>query len=43
VPILRCCAQATGSAASLVVCRGDDAHLLHEDGSLERAGFDARA
>lgn len=36
-------AQATGSTASLVVCRGDDAHLLHEDGSLERAGFEAAA
>ena len=36
-------AQATGSAAKLVVCRGDDAHLLHEDGSLERAEFEAAA
>ncbi len=34
-------AQATGSAANLVVCRGDDAHLLHADGSLERAQFEA--
>ncbi|MGI8595240.1 MAG: NAD-binding protein [Solirubrobacteraceae bacterium] len=36
-------AQATGSAASLVVCRGDDAHLLHDDGRLERAAFEAAA
>ncbi len=36
-------AQATGSTANLVVCRGDDAHLLHDDGSLERAAFEASA
>jgi Trk K+ transport system NAD-binding subunit len=36
-------AQATGSAATRVVCRGDDAHLLHEDGQLERAPIAATA
>ena len=36
-------AQATGSPARHVVCRGDDAHLLHEDGRLERAAFEASA
>jgi len=30
-------AQATGSPARRVVCRGDDAHLLHGDGRLEPA------
>jgi hypothetical protein len=30
-------AQATGSAATRVVCHGDDAHLLHADGRLEAA------
>jgi voltage-gated potassium channel Kch len=36
-------AQATGSSATRVVCRGDDAHLLHDDGRLERAAFETAA
>jgi siroheme synthase (precorrin-2 oxidase/ferrochelatase) len=36
-------AQATGSPAARVVCRGDDAHLLHDDGRLERAPIAAAA
>jgi voltage-gated potassium channel Kch len=36
-------ARATGSEATRVVCRGDDAHLLHEDGRLERAPIAAAA
>ncbi len=36
-------AHATGSAARSVVCRGDDAHLLHDDGSLEPAPMRAAA
>lgn len=34
-------ARATGSPATRVVCRGDDAHLLHPDGRLERAPLPA--
>jgi voltage-gated potassium channel Kch len=34
-------ARATGSAAVRVVCIGDDAHLLHEDGRLEAAAVSA--
>jgi Trk K+ transport system NAD-binding subunit len=36
-------AHATGSPATSVVCRGDDAHLLHADGSLEAAPMRAAA
>jgi voltage-gated potassium channel Kch len=36
-------ARATGSTATRVVCRGDDAHLLHPDGQLERAPLAAAA
>jgi Trk K+ transport system NAD-binding subunit len=36
-------ARATGSPARSVVCRGDDAHLLHDDGSLEPAPMRAAA
>jgi vacuolar-type H+-ATPase subunit F/Vma7 len=36
-------ARATGSPASRVVCHGDDAHLLHDDGRLERAPLAATA
>jgi Trk K+ transport system NAD-binding subunit len=34
-------ARATGSSAGRVVCVGDDAHLLHEDGRLEEAAVSA--
>ena len=34
-------ASATGSTAVRVVCVGDDAHLLHEDGRLEEAAVAA--
>jgi voltage-gated potassium channel Kch len=34
-------ARAVGSSAQRVVCRGDDAHLLHEDGRLEPAAITA--
>jgi hypothetical protein len=34
-------ARATGSEATRVVCIGDDAHLLHEDGRLEAAAIAA--
>jgi voltage-gated potassium channel Kch len=34
-------ARATGSTAVRVVCVGDDAHLLHEDGRLEEAAVTA--
>jgi voltage-gated potassium channel Kch len=34
-------ARATGSTAGRVVCVGDDAHLLHEDGRLEEAAVSA--
>jgi Trk K+ transport system NAD-binding subunit len=34
-------ARATGSTAVRVVCIGDDAHLLHEDGRLEAAAVSA--
>ena len=36
-------ARATGSTAGRVVCVGDDAHLLHEDGRLEEAAMSATA
>lgn len=36
-------AQATGSSAQHVVCKGDDAHLLHEDGRVEKAATAAAA
>ena len=36
-------ARATGAAAGRVVCVGDDAHLLHEDGRLEEAAVSATA
>ena len=36
-------AQATGSPARSVVCKGDDAHLLHDDGTLEPAPMRAAA
>jgi Trk K+ transport system NAD-binding subunit len=32
-------ARAMGSSAERVVCRGDDAHLLHDDGRLEPAAI----
>jgi Trk K+ transport system NAD-binding subunit len=34
-------ARAMGSSAERVVCRGDDAHLLHDDGRLEPAAIAA--
>ena len=34
-------ARATGSSAERVVCVGDDAHLLHDDGRLEEAAVTA--
>ena len=34
-------ARAMGSPAERVVCRGDDAHLLHDDGRLEPAAIAA--
>jgi len=34
-------ARAIGSGAERVVCRGDDAHLLHDDGRLEPAAIAA--
>jgi Trk K+ transport system NAD-binding subunit len=34
-------ARAMGSSADRVVCRGDDAHLLHDDGRLEPAAIAA--
>jgi Trk K+ transport system NAD-binding subunit len=34
-------ARAMGSSAERVVCRGDDAHLLHGDGRLEPAAIAA--
>jgi voltage-gated potassium channel Kch len=36
-------ARATGSTAGRVVCLGDDAHLVHEDGRLEEAAVSATA
>ena len=36
-------ARATGSKAERVVCIGDDAHLLYEDGRLEEAAVSASA
>jgi TrkA-N domain len=36
-------AQATGSSARGVVCVEDEAHLVHEDGSVERAAIAAAA
>jgi Trk K+ transport system NAD-binding subunit len=36
-------ARATGSEARSVVCRGDEAHLLHDDGTLEPAPMQAAA
>ena len=36
-------AQATGSSARQVICKGDDAHLLHEDGRVEKAATAAAA
>ena len=36
-------ARATGSDAARVVCIGDDAHLLDEDGRLEPAAVSASA
>jgi hypothetical protein len=36
-------AQATGSPARSVVCRGHEAHLLHDDGTLEPAPMRAAA
>ena len=36
-------AHATGSAARSVICRDDDAYLLHDDGSLEPAPMPAAA
>ncbi|MBI5106217.1 MAG: NAD-binding protein, partial [Solirubrobacterales bacterium] len=36
-------AQATGSPARRVVCREDEAHLLHDDGRVERAALAAAA
>jgi voltage-gated potassium channel Kch len=36
-------AQATGSPARSVVCRGHEAHLLHDDGTLEPAPIRAAA
>ena len=36
-------ARATGSDAVRVVCIGDDAHLMYEDGSLEEATVSANA
>jgi Trk K+ transport system NAD-binding subunit len=36
-------AKAVGSPATRVVCRGDEAHLVHPDGRLERAPLPAAA
>ena len=36
-------ARATGSDAARVVCIGDDAHLMYEDGRLEEAAVSASA
>ena len=36
-------AQAVGSSASRVICRDDEAHLVHDDGRLERAAIAAAA
>ncbi len=36
-------AQATGSSAQRVICKGDDAHLLHDDGRVEKAATAAAA
>ncbi len=36
-------AQATGSTATHVVCRDDEAHLVHDDGRLEKAAIAAAA
>jgi Trk K+ transport system NAD-binding subunit len=36
-------AKATGSSASHVVCREDEAHLVHEDGRVEKAAIAAAA
>lgn len=36
-------ARATGSSAQTVICHEDQAHLLHDDGSLEQAAISAAA
>jgi hypothetical protein len=36
-------AKATGSGAGAVICHDDEAHLLHDDGSLEQAAISAAA
>jgi TrkA-N domain len=36
-------AQLTGSSASHVVCKDEEAHLVHEDGTLEKAAIAAAA
>ncbi|HEX2103193.1 MAG TPA: NAD-binding protein [Solirubrobacteraceae bacterium] len=36
-------ARATGSSASHVVCREDEAHLVHDDGRVEKAALAAAA
>jgi len=36
-------AQATGSSASSVICRDEHSHLVHEDGTIERAAIAASA
>jgi Trk K+ transport system NAD-binding subunit len=36
-------AKATGSSAERVICRDDEAHLVHEDGRVERAALVAAA
>ena len=36
-------ARATGNRAGTVLCQDDEAHLLHDDGSLERAAITAAA
>ena len=36
-------AQATGSSAERVICREDEAHLVHDDGRVERAAIAAAA
>jgi hypothetical protein len=36
-------ARATGSSASRVICRADGAHLLHDDGRVEKSALAAAA
>jgi Trk K+ transport system NAD-binding subunit len=36
-------AQATGSSATHVVCRDEDAHIVHDDGRVEKAALAAAA